>query len=141
MNVQPSKHLILINGHTHQGQWLEGNSQLSFKDPFALAECWRNYFNNQILEFAQNLWKNYHFIGSTDRISIFGPKPYANALVHLRIANHPNPRSLLIPGKTPRFEPLLYCGLCNKYAIYHKHACDDAQWDPYDGYPSAPSTD
>ena len=87
--------------------------------------------------------KKYHFIGSIDRISVFGPKPYANALVHLRIADHPNPRSLLILGKTQRFEPLLYCGLCNKYAIYHEHACDDnAPWDPYDGYPSdSPSTD
>ena len=143
MNVQPSKHLILINGHTYQGQWLEGNSHLSFKDPFALAKCWKNYFNNQIIEVAQNLWKNYHFIGSTNRISVFGPKPRAKALVHLRIADHPNPRSLLILGKTPRFEPLLYCGLCNKYAIYHEHACDDnAPWDPYDGYPSdTPSTD
>ena len=109
----------------NQGQWLEGNSQLSFEDPFALADCWRNYFNNQILEVAQNLWKNYHFIGSTNRISVFRPKPYANALVHLQLANHPNPRSLLIPGKTPRFEPLLYCGLCTKYATYHEHACDD----------------
>ena len=143
MNVQPLKNLILINGHTHQGQWLEGNSHLSFKDPFALAKCWKNYFNNQIIEVAQNLWKNYHFIGSTNRISVFGPKPRAKALVHLRIADHPNPRSLLIPGKTPRFEPLLYCELCNKYAIYHEHACDDnAPWDPYDGYPSdTPSTD
>ena len=55
MNVKPSKHLILINGYTHQGPWFEGNSQLSFKDPFDLANCWRNYFNNQILEVAQNL--------------------------------------------------------------------------------------
>ena len=69
--------------------------------------------------------------------------PNANALVHLQIADHPNPRSFLIPGKTPKFEPLLYFGLCNKYAIYHEHACDDGSpWDPYDGYPSdAPSTD
>ena len=57
MNVQPSKHLILINGHTHQGSWFEGNSQMSFADPFTLAECWRNYFNNQIINIAQNLWK------------------------------------------------------------------------------------
>ena len=55
MNVQPSKYLILINGHIHQGQWLEGNSHLSFNDPYDLAECWRNYFNNQILEVTQNL--------------------------------------------------------------------------------------
>ena len=30
MNVQPSKHLILINGFTHRDQWYEGNSHLSF---------------------------------------------------------------------------------------------------------------
>ena len=143
MNVRPSNYLILINGHTHQGQWLEGNSHLSFSDPYDLAECWRNYFNNQILEVAQNLWKEYHFIGSTERISVFGPRPQANAFVRLQIANHPNPRSLLTPGKTPEFELLLYCGFCNKYAIYHKHECDDyPPMDPYDGYPSnAPSTD
>ena len=39
MNVQPSKHLILINGHTHQGPWFEGNSHLSFANPFTLTEC------------------------------------------------------------------------------------------------------
>ena len=38
-----------MNGFTHPGQWYEGDSRLSFKDPFAIAECWRNYFNNQIL--------------------------------------------------------------------------------------------
>ena len=143
MNVQPLKHLILINGYTYQGQWLEGNSHLSFKKPYDLAECWRNYFNNLILEVAENLWKDYHFIGSIDKIFVFGPRPYANALVHLHIADHPNPRSLLTPGKTSKFEPLLYCGFCNKYAIYHEHNCDD--YSPtglYDGYPSdAPSTD
>ena len=56
MNVQPSKHLILINGHTYQGPWFEGNSQLSFADPFTLIECWRNYFNNQIIDVAHILW-------------------------------------------------------------------------------------
>ena len=80
MNVQPSKHLILINGHTYQGPWFEGNSQLSFADPFTLAECWRNYFNNQIINVAHNLWKNYHFMGSTDRIFVFGPRPYTQAI-------------------------------------------------------------
>ena len=107
------------------------------------AECWRNYFNNQILDVAQILWKDYHFIGSTDRISIFGPRPYANALVHLRIAYHPNPRSLLTPGKTPKFEPLHYCGFCNKFVIYNEHECDEyPPMDSNDGYPSdAPCTD
>ena len=52
MNNQPSKHLILINGHTHQGPWFEGNFQLSFVDPFTLVECWINYFNNQIINVA-----------------------------------------------------------------------------------------
>ena len=100
-------------------------------------------FRSQILEVAQNLWKDYHFIGSTNKISVFGPRPYANALVHLRRADHPNPRSLLTLGKTLEFEPLLYCGFCNKYVIYHEHECDDYPlMDPYDGYPSdAPSTD
>ena len=141
MNVQPSKHIIIINEHTHQGQWFEGKYHLSFNDPYVLAKCWRNYFNNQILDAAQNLWKDYHFIGSTNRISIFGPRPYANALVHLQIANHPNPRSLLTPRKIPKFESFLYCGLCNKYAIYHEHEYDDyPPMDPYDGYPfDAPS--
>ena len=41
MNVQPSKHLVLINGYTYQGQWHEGDSRLSFKDPYALAEYWK----------------------------------------------------------------------------------------------------
>ena len=42
------------------------------------------------------------------------------------------------------FEPILYCGFCNQYAIYHEHECDSPQgpFDPFDGYPSdAPSTD
>ena len=52
MNVQPSKHLVLINGYTHQGQWYEADSHLSFRNSNALAECWRNYFNNQILDVA-----------------------------------------------------------------------------------------
>ena len=61
----------------------------------------------------------------------------------LRIADHCNPRSLLIPGKTPGFEPLLYCGCCNQYGLYHEHKCnDDSPWDSYDDYPSdAPNTD
>ena len=143
MNVQPSKHLILINGYTHQGQWYEGDSYLSFKNPWALAEYWRNYLNNQILEVAQNLWKDYHFMGNSDRISVFGPKPYVDAISHLRIVDHYNPRSFLTPEKTPEFEPLLYCGFCNQYVLYHEHECnDDPLWEPYDDYLSdATSTD
>ena len=144
MNVQPSKHLILINGHTHQGPWFEGNSHLSFDDPFTLTECWRSCFNNQIISVARTLWKNYHFMGSKDRISVFGPRPYSDATTHLRIADHCSLKSLLIPGKTPTFEPILYCGFCNQYAIYHEHECNSPQgpFDPFDGYPSdTPFTD
>ena len=97
---------------------------MPFDDPFALAKCWRNCFNNQIINVAQNLWKNYHFMGSMERISVFGPRPYSDAIAHLRIADHCNPRSLFIPRKTLVFEPILYCGFCNQYAIYHEHECD-----------------
>ncbi|KAL0010969.1 hypothetical protein SO802_006077 [Lithocarpus litseifolius] len=112
MNVQPSKHLVLINGYTHQGQWFEGDSRLSFRDPYALAKCWRSYFNNQILEVTQDLWKDYHFIGSTDRISVFGRRPYDIAIRNLRRIGHADPREFLT-GENPKYEPILYCGLCN----------------------------
>ena len=53
-----------------------------------------------------------------------------------------HPREFLT-GKKPVREPLLYCGLCNTYARYHEHDCNnDSPWDPYNGYPSdAPDTD
>ena len=141
MNVQPSKHLILINGHTHQGPWFEGNSHLSFADPFTLTECWRNYFNNQIISIAHSLWKHYHFMASTNRIAILGPRPYFDAIAHLRVADHCNPIKLLIPGRPPVVQPIFYCGFCNKYAISHDHYCSSPRG-PFDGYPSdAASTD
>ena len=143
MNVQPSKHLILINGYTYQGQWHERDSHLSLRDPYALAECWRNYFNNQIIDVIHNLWKDYHFIGITKRIFVSSPKPYATAISHIQFAKHSNPRSFIIPRRTLEYEPLLYCGFCKQYAIYHEHECNnDPLWDPYNGYPSnAPDTD
>ena len=137
MNVQPSKHLILINGYTYQGQWHERDSHLSLRDPYALAECWRNYFNNQIIDVIHNLWKDYHFIGITKRIFVSSPKPYATAISHIQFAKHSNPRSFIIPGRTPEYESLLYCGFCNQYTIYHEHGCNDnPPWDPYNGYPT-----
>ena len=76
-------------------------------------------------------------MGSTERISIFGPRPYANAISHIRIVDYCNPSSFLTPGKTPEFEPLIYCGFCNQHTIYHAHACNnDPPWDPDDSYPS-----
>ena len=83
-------------------------------------------------------------MGSTDRISVFGPRPYSDAIAHLWIADHYNLRSLLIPRRTSVFEPILYCGFCNQYAIYHEHECDSPQgpFDHFDCFPSdAPSTD
>ena len=83
-------------------------------------------------------------MGSTDRISVFGLRPYSDVIAHLQIVDHCNPRSLPILGKTPTFEPILYCGFCNQNAIYHEHECDSPQGplDPFDGYPSdAASTD
>ena len=75
-------------------------------------------------------------MGSTERISVFGPRP-ANAISHIRIADYCNPSSFLAPRKTPEFEPFLYCGFCNQHTTYHDHACnDDPPWDLDDGYPS-----
>ena len=80
-------------------------------------------------------------MGSMDRISVFGQRPYSDAIAHLRVADHCNPIRFLIPGKTPAFQPILYCGFCNQYAIYHDHDCSSPRG-PFDGYPSdAPSTD
>ena len=142
MNVQPSKHLALINGYTYQGQRHEGDSHLSFKDPYAFAECWKIYFSNQIIDVIQNLWKDYHFIGSTKIIFVSGPKPYATAISHILFAKHSNPGSFIVLGRISEYEPLLYCGFCNQYTIYHEHGCnDDPPWDPYDGYlTDAPDT-
>ncbi|KAL0006049.1 hypothetical protein SO802_013610 [Lithocarpus litseifolius] len=135
MNVQPSKHLVLVNGYTHQGPWYKGDSFLSYKSPYSLAECWRNYFNNQILEVIQNLWKDYHFEGNTDRITVFGLKPYGVATQHISIADYINPRNFTNPLKEPIYEHLLYCGFCNQYTTYHEHDCDnEPTWDPRDNY-------
>ena len=80
-------------------------------------------------------------MGSTDRISIFGPRPYSDAIAHLWVADHCNPIRLLIPRKTPEFQPILYCGFYNQYAIYHEHDCGSPRG-PFDDYPfDAPSTD
>ncbi|KAK9996709.1 hypothetical protein SO802_021395 [Lithocarpus litseifolius] len=127
--------------YTHQGQWYEGDSYLSFRDPYALVECWRSYFDNQILEVTLDLWKDYHFVGSTDMISVFGRRPYDIAIRNLRRIGHTDPREYLT-SENPKYEPLLYCRLYNQYATYHEHGCNnDSPWDPYDSYPSdAPYT-
>ena len=138
MEVHPSKHLVLIDGYTYQGPWYEGDTYISYKYPKALAERWRNYFNNQIVDISHELWKDYHFIGSTDRIYVFGRRPYISAIRNWEKFGPDCPKEFLT-GKKPIREPLLYCGLCNTYARYHEHICNS---DPYGGYPSdAPDTD
>ena len=74
-------------------------------------------------------------MGSTDRIAVFGPRPYFDAIAHLRVADHCNPIKLLIPGRPPVFQPIFYCEFCNKYAISHVHDCS-FPWGLFDGYPS-----
>ena len=99
--------------------------------PKALADRWRNYFNNQIMENSHELWKDYHFIGSTDRIHVFGRRPYNSAIKNWEKLYPDCPKEFLM-GKRPIREPLLYCGLCNNYVRDHGHKCtDDGPWGPY----------
>ena len=43
MTIQPSHHLVLIDGYTHNGPWYEGDSYLSYTDPLALIVYWTSY--------------------------------------------------------------------------------------------------
>ena len=80
-------------------------------------------------------------MGSTDRIAVFGPRPYSDVVAHLKVVDHCNPVKLLILGRTLVFQPIFYCGFCNKYAISHVHDCSSPRG-PFNGYPSdAASTD
>ena len=134
MSVQPAHHLVLINGYTHNGPWYEGDSYLSYRDPYALTECWKDYFNNEILDVTSELWKNYHFTGNTSRISVFTTRPYSTA-IHTQRVDYIDPKQLVT--KQADHEPILYCGFCNQYDKYHEHNCDyHPSWDPFDGYPS-----
>ena len=90
MDVQPAHHLVLINGYTHQGPWYDGDSYLSYRDPYALADCWRNYFINEILEVTSELWRNYYFVGNTSRITVFTNRPYSEA-INLQGTSHIDP--------------------------------------------------
>ncbi|KAL0010944.1 hypothetical protein SO802_006052 [Lithocarpus litseifolius] len=90
--VQPSKHLVLIGGYSYQGPWFEGNTFLSYRNPKALSDCWRNSFSNEIIKVTRELWKNYHFVGNTGRISVFSGRPYYESI----------PRFPWIAGYDPR---------------------------------------
>ena len=135
MNVQPAHHLVLIDGYTHNGPWYEGDSYLSYKDPYALTECWRDHFNNEILDVTSELWKNYHFTANTGRISVFTTRPYSTAILTLQRVDYIDHRQLVT--KHADYEPVLYFGFCNQYDKYHGHNCDyHPPWDPFNGYPS-----
>ena len=139
MSVQPSHHLILIDGYTHNGPWYDGDSYLSYKDPLALVECWSNYFSNEIRDVTGKLWENYHFVGNTGRITVFTTKPYSEAFHTQRIGYTGFQKYTLDKAD---YEPLMYCGFCNLYDKYHEHGHDDDDpaFDPYEGYPSGYDT-
>ena len=135
MIVQPSRHLVLINGYSHQGPWYEGDSHLSYRDPYAFKNCCKDYFNNEILDTVQDLWRNYHFVGNTGRISVFTTRPYSTSIPGLQRIGYNDPRQFMT--RNLDYEPLLYYGFCNQYAMYHEHDCNyNPPWDPYDGCPS-----
>ncbi|KAK9996799.1 hypothetical protein SO802_021485 [Lithocarpus litseifolius] len=123
--VQPSKHLVIIGGYSHQGPWLEGNTFLSYNNPKALSECWRHFFSNEIIKVTKELWRNYHFIGNTGRISVFSTRPYYESTPQLPWVHNCYPRRFMIPGTNPIYEPLIYCGLCEQFTTFHEHACNN----------------
>ncbi|KAK9993761.1 hypothetical protein SO802_023464 [Lithocarpus litseifolius] len=128
--VQPSKHLVLIGGYSHQGPWLEGNTFLSYRNPKALADCWRNFFSNEIRKVTKELWKNYHFVGSTGRISVFTGRPYYESIPLLPWISDCDPRQFVTPGMSSDSETLIYCSLCEKFTTFHEHPCnDDPPWE------------
>ena len=110
MDVQPAHHLVLINGYTHQGPWFDGDSYLSYRGPYVLADCWRNYFTNEILEVTSELWRNYYFVGNTGRITVFTNRPYSEA-INLQNTFHSDPRSFI--KKNLEYEAISYYGFCN----------------------------
>ena len=141
MTVQPSHHLVLIDGYTHNGPWYDGDSFLDYSDPLALAACWSNYFNNELRDVTGELWENYHFVGNTGRITVFTTKPYSEAFNTQRIGHAGLPHHW---SENTHYEPLMYCGFCNLFDGYHEHGHDDNDppaFDPYDGYPSGYDTD
>ena len=77
-------------------------------------------------------------MGSMDIIAVFGPRPYSDAVAHLRVADHCNPVKFLIPGKPPVFQPIFYCGFYNKYVISQDHYCSSPRG-PIDGYCNTPT--
>ena len=83
------------------------------------------------MDISHELWKDYHFIGSTDRIHVFGRRPYISAIRNWEKLYPDCPKGFLT-GKKPIREPLLYCGLCNNYVRNHEHKCiTDGLWGPY----------
>ena len=119
--------------------WYEGDSYLHDEDPKTLASCWSGYFNNEILDVTHELWQNYHFVGNTGRITVFTTRPYSESL-HTERIDYIEPGQIIM--RQADYEPILFCGICDKFARHHDHNYDyDPPWDPYDGYPSGYDTD
>ncbi|KAK9991455.1 hypothetical protein SO802_026440 [Lithocarpus litseifolius] len=132
--IQPSKHLVLTGGYSHQGPWLEGNTFLSYSNPKALFECWRHFFSNEIIKVTKELWRNYHFVGNTGRILVFSNRPYYESIPRLPWVTSCEPRKFMVPRTSPIFEPLIYCGLCEQYTTFHEHPCNnDPLWESTEG--------
>ncbi|KAK9987605.1 hypothetical protein SO802_027844 [Lithocarpus litseifolius] len=111
----------------------QGNTFLSYGNPKALADCWRNFFSREIIKVTQELWKNYHFVGTTGRISVFTNRPYYESIPLLPWTAECDPKQFLTPGQNPGFEPLIYCSLCEKFTTFHEHTCNnDPPWEPED---------
>ena len=130
MDVQPAHHLVLINGYTHQGLWYDGDSYLSYRDLHVLANCWRNYFTNEILEVTSELWRNYYFVGNTGRITVFTNRPSSKA-INLQDTSHIDSWNFV--KRNPEYEAISYCGVCNEFAKFYEHGYNEP-CDPYDGY-------
>ena len=122
MTIQPSHHLVLINGYNYNGPWYEGDSYLSYEDPLALVQCWSIYTNNEIRDVTSDLWERYYFVGNTGRITVFTTKPYSEAFNTQRIDFTGFPE---YTTEKADYEPLLYCGFCNLFDRYHEHGHDD----------------
>ena len=62
------------------------------------AQRWRNYFNNQMVDISHELRKDYHFVGSTDRIHVFGRRPYIPAIRNWEMLYPDCPKEFLTGG-------------------------------------------
>ena len=66
------------------------DTYLSLDDPGALAQEWSNFMCNKIYKVQNELDRDFHLYGYTDRIAIYGPRPSARRHIGKgRIAKDP----------------------------------------------------